>query len=85
MWELGYITHRSAKRRGYLVGPFGSVYEHRIPYTQSIVHTLRITVESDCPPEERVSCVNSQETLPMGKSHGFSCPCAWVDGNSVIQ
>lgn len=68
MWELGCITHRSAKWRGYLVGPFGSVYEHRIPYSQSIVCTPRITVESDCPPEGRARCVNSQGVLPSGRA-----------------
>lgn len=36
MWELGYITHRSAKWRNYLVGQFGSVYEHRISSAQSL-------------------------------------------------
>lgn len=57
MWELGYITHRSAKWRNYLVGQFGSVYEHRISSTQSLVRISRrlagsvVTAGSKCPPE----------------------------------
>lgn len=89
MWELGYITPRSAKWRNYLVGQFGSVYKHRISSAQSLACLPRrlegtvVMAESDCPPEGRVRCVNRRGTLLSEKSHDFGCPCSWVDGNGV--
>lgn len=38
MWELGYITLRSAKWRGYLVGQFHSVYEHSFLHPKHSTH-----------------------------------------------
>lgn len=72
MWELGCITHRSARRRGYLVGPFSSVYEHRIPYSQSIAPQGSQWSQTAHQKGERG--VNSQGALPIGKSPCFSCP-----------
>ena len=83
MWELGCITHRSARRRGYLVGPFGSVYEHRIPYSQSIAHTARIPVESDCPPEGRARR-KQPGSAALPEEPLLQLPFLSVDGNSAI-
>lgn len=71
MWELGYITLRSAKWRGYLVGQCHSVYEHSFLYPKQSAH-LKDHGGVRLPARQ---CVSSQGVLPIGKSYDFSRPC----------
>lgn len=89
MWELGYITHRSAKWRNYLVGQFGSVLR-----TQNFLHPKPSAHLKEAGgkrghggvqvPTRRVSEGWKQPgVLLSGTSHDFSCPCTWGDGKRV--
>lgn len=85
MWELGYITHRSAKWHVYRVGQFRGVYEHRIPTTKAQPTPRGSRWSHDASRKDGRGVLTARECCPSGRATTSAAPflSRWEQCNAV--